>query len=363
MPKASWISSWPRWSAIAVAPLCLDAGHTKRRSDLHRPLQTYRFVLLLSAVSFSLLSGCRHVGNSPADISIQHDVSWPATAVAEREFPAAEVIIDERRNLSKLWLLSSHESGVAQALEFFSGERVADVRVESIESNFPDERLDYIFAYSSTDGSGHRYAFVAGVPYTVGTNQPSIYGGGKDRECRGYGVALGDYLFERRTVTRRGGMPKGVDTPIGGRPLLGRQSICGTTVYVTRTRVPLQREAELGFVPITKIIADYESKEKCWITLPILAVDLRDNRHRRQGDPVEQQVPVAYRAHGKHPHHPRQGIEACRAIVREREHTTPNLAPTNAEYNATKDLGNLLMPKVLVMSEYDSLNAERKDWQ
>ncbi|MBD9478392.1 hypothetical protein [Pseudoxanthomonas sp. PXM02] len=208
---------------------------------------------------------------------IQPSVDWPATVVAEREFPAVEVIIDERRKPSKLWLMSSHESGVAQALEFFSGERVADVQVESTGSNFPAERLDYTFAYSFTDRSGHRYASVPGIPYTVGTDQPSIYGAWKDQKGSGHDVVLGDYLFEHTTVTGPDGMPKGVDTPIDVRHLFAGQSICETTACVARTQAPLQQEVEPGFEPITKIIADYNSEKKCWVTLPTLAVDLRDN--------------------------------------------------------------------------------------
>lgn len=277
MTKLLLASSWWRWGTIPVASPCLDGGRTTRRSDLHRPRQRCGFVLLLGMAPSALLSGCQHVGRSPAEISIQPDVNWPATAVAEREFLAAEVIIDERRNPSKLWLMSSHENGVAQALEFFSGERVAAVQVDLVDSNFPAERLDYTFAYSFTTLSGIRYASVPGVPYTVGNDQPAVYGGWKDRKGGGHEVLLGDSLFERKTVTGPHGMPKEVDTPIDVRPLFGGKSTCETTAYVARTQAPLQGEAEPGFVPITKIIADYNSQKECWDTLPTLAVDLRDN--------------------------------------------------------------------------------------
>lgn len=262
---------------MAVVPLCSDGGCMARPTDFHRSRRRYGFVLCLGMVSFALLSGCQRLGKSRADTSIQSSVNWPTTAVAEREFTAAEVIIDERRKPSKLWLMSPHENGVAQALEFFSGERVADVQVESIDSSFPAERLDYNFAYSFTDGSGHRYASIPGIPYTVGTDQPSIYGGWKDRKGRGHEVVLGDYLFERKTVNGPDGVPKGVDKPIDVRPLFEGQSICETTAYVARTQAPLRQEAEPGFEPITKIIADYSSRGRCWATLPTLAVDLGDN--------------------------------------------------------------------------------------
>lgn len=277
MTKLLLASSWWRWGTIPVASPCLDGGHTTRRSDLHRPRQKYGFVLLLGMVPFALLSGCQHVGKSPAGTGIQPYVNWPATVVAEREFSAAEVIIDERRNPSKLWLMSSPENGVAQALEFFSGERVAAVQVDPVESNFPAERLDYTFAYSFTTPDGIRYASVPGVPYTVGNDLPAVYGGWKERKGGGHEVVLGDSLFGRRTVIGPHGIPKEVDTPIDVRPLFGGKSICETAAYVARTQAPLQEEAEPGFVPITKIIADYNSQKECWDTLPTLAVDLRDN--------------------------------------------------------------------------------------
>jgi len=277
MSQVLWISSWRRWSEIVVVPLHLDGRRMARPTDFHRPRHKFRFVLCLGMVSFALLCGCRHVEKSQADTSIQPGVSWPATAVAERRFSAAEVIIDERRKPSKLWLMSSHKNGVAQALEFFSGERVADVQVESVDSNFPAERLDYIFAYSFTDRSGHRYESVPGIPYTVGTDQSSIYGGWKDRKGRGHEVVLGNYLFERKTVSGPGGMPNGIDTTIDVRSLFGGQSICEATAYVARTQASMQHEAEPGFEPITKIVADYSSQRNCWLTLPTLAVDLWDN--------------------------------------------------------------------------------------
>lgn len=276
MQKVLFISSWCRWSAIAVAPRCLDAGRKTRLTDLHRPRKKYRSMLCLGVVYCALLSGCQHVGKSGADAGIRPNVNWPSTVVAEREFPAAEVVIDERRKPSRLWLISSHEKGVAQALEFFSGERVDGVQVESIDSNFPAERLDYNFAYSFIDSSGHRYASIPGIPYTVGTDQPSIYGGWKDRKGRGHEVVLGDYLFERKIVTGPNGISKHIDEPSDVRPLFGGQSICETTAYVARTQARLQ-EAEPEFEPMTKIVADYSRERGCWVTLPTLAVDLFDN--------------------------------------------------------------------------------------
>lgn len=231
----------------------------------------------LGLVSLSLFSGCQHAGGPRADRNSVPGMSWPATGVAEREFPAVDVIIDQQRKPSRLWLMSPHENGGAQALEFFSAERVADVQVEPIDSNFPADRLDYKSAYSFVDLSGHRYASVPGVPYTVGTDQPSIYASWRDRKGRGHEVVLGDYLVERKTVAGPDGVPRIVDTPTDARPLFGGQAICETTAYVARTQVSLRREPKPGFEPITKIVADYSSQEGCWTTLPTLAVDLFDN--------------------------------------------------------------------------------------
>lgn len=261
VPRAQWPLSY------------CDPLRPDRRCRDRNPVRDDHFDPFVDEDSSKQAAGAHVVVPAP----IQPSVDWPATVIAEREFPAAEVIIDERRKPSRLWLMSSHENGVAQALEFFSGERVANVQVASVDSNFPADRLDYSFAYSFTDRRGYRYASVPGIPYTVGTDQPSTYGVWRDREGRSHEVVLGSFLFERETLTGHGGVSRDVDTPIDVRPLFNGQSVCETDAYVARTQASLQQEPEPGFEPITKIIAGYNSKKECWVTLPTLAVDLQDN--------------------------------------------------------------------------------------
>lgn len=218
-------------------------------------------------------SASRTDGSGPQVVTttpIQPIGSWPTTTVAEREFPTAEVVIEDRSKPWKLWLMSSPANGTALALEFFSGERVADVQVDSTG---PGKRL----AYSFTDPDGNRYASTQGTPSTVGTDQPVAYGGWDDREGRGHEVVLGGILFERKTVTGPDGVPKTVNTAVDVRHLFGGQSICETAAYVARTNAPRWQVTEPGFEPVTKIIADYDDQRNCWVTRPTHAVNLDDN--------------------------------------------------------------------------------------
>lgn len=203
---------------------------------------------------------------------------WPRTTVAERTFPTADVaigdiVIEDRGRPWKLWLMAAPADGATQALEFFSGERVADVQAAPIDAAAPDGRMAYTF----TDRSGRRHVSVRGTASTVDPDRPAAYGGWQDREGRGHDVVLGGALFDAKIVTGPDGVAESVNTPIDVRRWFGGQPICETAAYVARTRAPLRQETAPGFRPLTKIIADYVPAQRCWTTRPSHAVNLDDN--------------------------------------------------------------------------------------
>ncbi|MBX3713387.1 MAG: hypothetical protein KF800_15610 [Lysobacter sp.] len=232
--------------------------------------------LMPMALSVVLTAGAgacaQSSGNRDAKSSESFD-PWPKTAVAERDFQTAAIVIADSNKPRKLWLMSSPTDGVVQALEFFSGERVTDVQVASIDPVGTGKRLAYRF----TDRSGHRYATIRAMPSAVDVEQPASYGGWEDGHGRGHDVVLGATLFERKMVMGADGVPRAANTPVDVRHLFDGQPICETAAYVARTRAPSQQEAESGFKPVAKIISDHDSRRNCWITRPAHAVNLDDN--------------------------------------------------------------------------------------
>lgn len=237
--------------------------------------------LMAMVLGLSLSLGVAACANPPADPgqrvkaanSRQPSSQFPRIAVAERDFPTAAIVIDDRSAPKKVWLLSSPSQGTAQALEFFSGERVAGVRVEPSASSAPGERL----AYSFTDRSGRRYASVHAMASSVDTDQPSAYAGWDGKDGAGHDVMLGAPLFERNTAMGPDGVAKMVNRAVDPRAFFGGQLACEEAAYVARTQASNSQDSEPGFVPRAKILADYDATKRCWNTQPIHAVNLEDN--------------------------------------------------------------------------------------
>jgi hypothetical protein len=215
----------------------------------------------------------RHVEPASPHHSHQPSNRPQTTPVAEREFSAAAIVLDDRSVPRKVWLMSSPSNGAVQAIEFFSGERVADVRVERLASSAPGQR----WSYSFTDNSGHRYAAVYAIPSAVDTDQPSAYAGWQGKDGTGQDVVLGATLFERYTTTMPDGVAKTVNRAVDPRPFFDGQPACEEAVYVARTQASNAQDSETGFVPRAKILADYDAAKRCWNTQPIHAVNLDDN--------------------------------------------------------------------------------------
>lgn len=241
----------------------------------HAPLP--KLLVLLCSAGVGIIGACanphtRSADHADAPTTRQTSGPWPATAIAERDIAAVAVVIDDHAKPWKLWLMSHPTEGRVNALEFFSGERVTDVRVEHSQDS-AGKRMAYTF----TDRSGRRYASLRATPSAVDGGQPLAYAGWEDEEGKGHDVVLGGTLFERRTVAAPGDVPETVNTPVDTRPLFGGQPACEAAAYVVRTQAPLRQDTEPGFKPLTKIIADYDAQKDCWATRLIHAVNLEDN--------------------------------------------------------------------------------------
>lgn len=209
-----------------------------------------------------------------AATSSQTSANWPTTDVAERDFATAAVVIDSRGTPSKLWLIAAPVGASAEAMEFFTGERVTGVEVErGADPSRPAARVTYSF----TDREGRRYQSLRAIPSNVDADQPSTYAGWEQADGTGHDVVLGATLTERKTSNGPDGMPAAVNTPVDARPLFGGQSACDQATYVARTQGSQHQDTEPGFVPRTRVIAGYDAIKACWNTRPIHAVNLEDN--------------------------------------------------------------------------------------
>lgn len=149
------------------------------RSD-EAPCALPKLLVLLCSAGVGIIGACanphpRSTDHADAPTTRQTSGPWPATAIAERDIAAVAVVIDDRTKPWKLWLMSHSAEGRVNALEFFSGERVADVGVEPSQDS-AGKRM----AYSFTDRSGRRYASLHATPSAVDGRKPLAYAGWDD---------------------------------------------------------------------------------------------------------------------------------------------------------------------------------------
>jgi hypothetical protein len=197
-----------------------------------------------AALILSLLMSPIAVG-----FDIYHAPRWPSTAVAQRDFKAAALVIDGAGGNGHLWLISPARNGVAQALEFFSGERVENVQVS------PDGKR-----FTFSDGMGRTYDAVKAYHSNVDASRQDIWAGW-EKGGSGHDVILGIRLG---------------DASVLGASFSG-QRMCEKEVYVVATRESRLQNAEAGFVPSTKVLADFDNDAQCWTTRPSHAANLMDN--------------------------------------------------------------------------------------
>jgi hypothetical protein len=252
------------WPPVPATALAIQAG---ARKDLMAVA-----LYVLPTLGIGACANPPTEAHRGAEPTASHQPSSRAqtTPVAERDFSTSAIVLDDRSVPKKLWLMSSPLNGTVQALEFFSGEPVTDVRTE------PSERGKSL-TYTFTDRSGRRYASIRAMPSSVDTDQPSAYANWDDNDGTGHEVVLGATLSERKTATGPDGVAKAVTRAVDPRPFFGGQPACEDAAYVARTQASRSQDSEPGFVPRAKILADYDAAKRCWNTQPIHAVNLEDN--------------------------------------------------------------------------------------
>lgn len=246
------------------------------------PLLKLPLMALLCLVWLGGIGACASKGPRPS--AGQHDdqtgwpvaerPSWPKTKIAQHKFSVEAMFVDTRSRPWKLWMISIENHGAREAMEFFTGEHVKTVRVEtgaSASHASADAR-----AYSFVDAKGHHYSSVPADPSRVEFDQPSIYAGWQ-RKGRGHDVVMGGYLFENQGTSDRDGVYTTKAIPIDPNIFFSGQRACEPMAYVARTQSSQFRDSDPRFVQRAKIIAEYVANHACWTTKPVHALDLHDN--------------------------------------------------------------------------------------
>lgn len=247
------------------------------------PLPKLPLVVLLCLAGLGVIGTCASQGPR-LSAGQQHDQtskpvaeypSWPKKKIAQRKFSIEAMFVDTRSRPWKLWMISTEDRGMRYAMEFFTGERVKNVRVETEATSVPHAPAD-VSSYSFTDAKGRRYSSIRADASRVDTDQSSIYAGWQ-RKGRGHHVVLGGYLFENQGASDRDGVYTTKAIPVDPNTYFHGQRACESIAYVVRTQGSQTQDSDPRFVQRTKIIADYDTAHTCWTTKPVHALDLHDN--------------------------------------------------------------------------------------
>ena len=247
------------------------------------PLHKRPLLLMLCLAGLGFIGACASQGPRPS-AGQQHDrtskpvverPSWPDTKIAQRNFSVEAMFIDTRSRPWKLWIISTEGQGTREVMEFFTGERVKNVRVETGATSVQHASAD-VTSYSFTDAKGRRYSSIGADASRVDTDQPSIYAGWQ-RKGLGHDVVLGGYLFENHGASDRDGVYTTKAVPVDPNTYFHGQRACDPMTYVARTQGSQTQDSDPRFVQRTRIIADYDTAHACWATKPVHALDLHDN--------------------------------------------------------------------------------------
>ncbi len=249
---------------------------------METPASPLKLVLLCLA-GLGVIGACASHGPRHSEGQQNHETgkpvaerpSWPKTKIAQRKFSAEAMFVDTHSRPWKLWMISTEGQGTLEAMEFFTGEQVKSVRIETVAATAPHARA-YAKSYSFIDAKGRRYSSVQVDPSRVDIDQPSIYAGWQ-RKGRGHDVVLGGYLFENQGASDRDGVYTTKMVPVDPNTLFAGQRACEPMAYVARTQGSQTQDSDPRFIPRTKIIADYDAGHACWTTTPVHALDLHDN--------------------------------------------------------------------------------------
>jgi hypothetical protein len=246
-------------------------------------LPKFLLLALLCLAGLGVIGACASQGPR-LSVGQQHDQtskpvaerpSWPKTKIAQRKFSVEAMIVDTRSRPWKLWMISTEYKGAGEAMEFFTGENVKNVHIETGAATAPHESAD-TKSYSFIDAKGRRYLSVQADPSRADIDQPSIYAGWQQKG-RGHDVVLGGYLFENQGASDLDGVYTTKAVPVDPNTFFNGQRACEPMAYVARTQGSKTQDSDARFVQRTRIIADYDTAHACWTTKPVHALDLHDN--------------------------------------------------------------------------------------
>jgi hypothetical protein len=188
--------------------------------------------------------------------------TWLSDSLAQRDFVTDKIFVDRMTSPGRVWLISASTNGVAHAVEFFSGEKIASVQFD------PDgKRITF------SDAHGHSYNAVKARALTVSLGDPSSYAGWQEGE-RGHEVILGAQLAQGASDSRSQSIES---SPASATNYFNGEASCDPAPYVVRTQGSAYQPSEPGFVGRTKILADFDKARSCWTSKPLQAVNLEDN--------------------------------------------------------------------------------------
>jgi hypothetical protein len=252
---------------------------------MRNPVPRPKFLLLalLCLAGLGAIGACASQGprlsagqqNDQTNKPVSERPSWPKTKIAQRNFSVETMFVDARSRPWKLWMISTEGQGAREVMEFFTGERVKNVRVETGATS-ASHATTGVKSYSFIDAKGRRYSSVQADPSRVDIDQPSIYAGWQ-RKGRGHDVVLGGYLFENQGASDRDGVYTTKAAPVDPNTFFNGQRACEPMTYVARTQGSQTHDSDARFVQRTRIIADYDTAHACWTTKPVHALDLHDN--------------------------------------------------------------------------------------
>jgi hypothetical protein len=196
--------------------------------------------------------------------TIQARTQWPTPTVGQRDFPGNFVFTDKRAVPARLWIIATPAIGPAEAMEFFSGQRVNQVDVGS------DGR-----SFTFRDAHGYDYRSVPARASGLEVGRPNLVAEWQADDAA-HDIVMGAVLQHQATgIHRSAALPP--DTVAFAAAYLGGQATCEAEVYVVEAVGSSFRQVEDGFVPLRKVFADFDRAGACWTTKPIQVIDLHDN--------------------------------------------------------------------------------------
>lgn len=241
-------------------------------------------LMLLCLAGLGVIGAC--ASQAPRlSVGQQHDQTskpvavhpnWSKTKIAQRDFVVDQILYDDQAKPWKLWLISAPHQGQREAVEFFTGESVKNIKDVVAGTYLSSSRTDEPSTYSFTDAKGRRYDSRNVRSSNIDLDQPTIYAGW-ERHGRGHDVILGAYLFKEEGFYDQQRAYKTRTTPVDPSRFFNGKPTCDAVAYVAKTQGSRFYETDNKFTAKAKILADYDVSRACWNTKSYRALDLEDN--------------------------------------------------------------------------------------